>query len=160
MTKFAEFLFHALRWIRARRRAGHSPRPLRYIVSRTPLAQRRLLSASATIRQAQVAVRWHVPEVDDTVGGKSSRARRKLHPYVHRRFCPQPEVRLVRHPGRVAVGCSDLPLADEGFGVTQAAGLVDANLGPDAAPVRVRATARASVPIPSRCAATVGRPRW
>jgi hypothetical protein len=79
-----------------------------------------------------VTVCRHVPEVDDTVGGKPAGARRECHPDVDRRVCPQPEVRLVGHPGRVAVSRCDLPLADEGFGVAQAAGLVDADLGSDA----------------------------
>src|SRR5215212_6670264 len=98
----------------------------------TPPAHRRPLSASATAWQAQVSVCRHVSEVDDTVGGKPPGVRRKRHPYVHCDIRPQPEVCLVRHPGRVAVGRDDLPLADEGFGVAQAAGAVYADLGPDA----------------------------
>jgi hypothetical protein len=64
-----------------------------------------------------VTVCRHVPKVDDTVGSKPAGARRKRHPYVHRRIRPQPEVCLVWHPGRVAVGRCDLPLADEGVGI-------------------------------------------
>src|SRR5215204_4689007 len=106
--------------------------PLRYIVSQTPQAHRRPLSASATVRQTQVTVCRHVPEVDDTVGGKPPGVRRERHPDVDCRVCPQPEVRIVGHPGRVAVGRSDLPLADEGARVAQAASPVYAYIGPDA----------------------------
>jgi hypothetical protein len=68
-----------------------------------------------------VTVCLHVPEFDDTVGGKPAGARRKRYTYVHRSIRPQPEVRLVGHPGRVAVGRFDLPLAsEEGLSLSRA----------------------------------------
>jgi hypothetical protein len=80
-----------------------------------------------------MSVSGYVPEFDDTVGGESSRARGERHPDVHRRSATQPEVRLVGHPCRVAVGRGDLPLADQGVGIAKPTGAVHADLRPDAA---------------------------